>query len=301
MVKLISLLVFSLFSLYISAFIDFSSNSIFFQDDTDTYCKTELIEKSRIKSPVNIGYYNSDGTMVFPGNPHFVLDRTFYKRVNGVKFEFKDKKLSNDENDPSYKDLEMDITGIGYAYVKLYNQTYKYNPKTLRLRVFSEHTFEKTKMDMEIQIMHELSSDITNNKLPQRIGLAVLFSIARNKKSSFVDDFIGKDEKFNDETTRYNFALTKSLDLNQFFNFWEPYYYYEGSGTSPEDYCKRVDWFVMKKVQNMSQEQLRQIQLILSHEGYPHGFAKQLEKNLKDGNPEHRIYYHPNVEPEDDE
>jgi carbonic anhydrase len=179
--------------------------------------------------------------MVFPGNPHFILYRTFYKRVNGVKFEFKDKKPVQVNGGPSYKDLEMNITGIGYAYVKLYNQTYIYNPKTLRL--------EKTKMDMEIQIMHELS-DITNIKLPQRIGLAVLFSIARNKKSSFVDDFIGKDEKSNDETTRYNFTLTKSLDLNQFFNFWEPYYYYQGSGTSPEDYCKSVDWFVMKKVEN---------------------------------------------------
>jgi carbonic anhydrase len=238
--------------------------------------------------------------MVFPGNPHFILDRTFYKRVNGVKFEFKDKKPVQVNGGPSYKDLEMNITGIGYAYVKLYNQTYIYNPKTLRLRVFSEHTFEKTKMDMEIQIMHELS-DITNIKLPQRIGLAVLFSIARNKKSSFVDDFIGKDEKSTDETTRYYFTLTKSLDLNQFFNFWEPYYYYEGSGTSPEDYCKRVDWFVMKKVQNMSQEQLRQIRLILSHEGYPDGFAKKLEKNLANGKSKHRIFYHPNVEPEDDE
>ena len=294
--KLIPLLVFSLFSLYISEPIDFSSNSPFFRDKK--YCTLEKNgQGSDYKSPVNIGYYNSDGTMVFPGNPHFVLDRTFYKRVNGVKFEFLNKQVSDNLQ---YKDLEMNITGIGYAYVKLYNQTYVYNPKTLRLRVFSEHTFEKTKMDMEIQIMHELS-DITNNKLPQRIGLAVLFSIARNKKSSFVDDFIGKDEKSTDETTRYYFTLTKSLDLNQFFNFWEPYYYYEGSGTSPEDYCKRVDWFVMKKVQNMSQEQLRQIQLILSHEGYPDGFAKKLEKNLANGKSKHRIFYHPNVEPEDDE
>ena len=301
MVKTILLIFISLFNLYISnsSLIDFSKDSPFFQETTNYCDNTSTNEKSsEFKSPVNIEYYNFGGTMVFPGNPHFVLDRTFYKRVNGVKFEFNDKPSTTNPN--KYKDLEMNISGIGYAFVKLFNQTHIYEPEKLRLRVFSEHTFEGMKMDMEIQIMHTLPKDKqSTDKLPKRIGLAVLFSTARNKKRSFVDDFIEINENESDEMLRYNFAFTKSLDLNQFFNFWEPYYYYQGSGTSPEDYCKRVDWFVMKKVENMSQEQLRQIQLILSNEGYANGFSKQTEPN--DKTQKFQVYYHPNVDPEDDE
>ena len=143
MIKLILLICFSLFNLYLSnpVLINFSNNSPFFTESH--YCSTENTspneQKSTIKSPVNIEYYNCGGTMVFPGNPQFVLDRTFYKRVNGVKFEFRNKEV---DNVSQYKDLEMNISGIGYAYVKLYNKTHIYNPDKLRLRVFSEHTFE---------------------------------------------------------------------------------------------------------------------------------------------------------------
>ena len=248
----------------------------------------------KIKSPVDIDYYNSKGHMAFPGNPKIVLDRTFYRRVNSKKLKFMDKPT---EENPQYNELEMDIKGIGTAYVKVYNVTYEYKPYALRLRVYSEHTFEGTKMDMEIQIMHDTVTPVQLPSIrPSKVGLAVLFSVARNKHSSFVEEFLETLDEVTDEAMKYDFGQTKSLDLNQFFNFWEPFYHYKGSGTSPEDYCNEVDWFVMKKVQNMSQDQLRKILLILAKNGYPNGNAKDVEQGQ-----DILVNYCPNVEPDDDD
>ena len=250
-----------------------------------------------IKSPVDIEYYNSKGHMVFPGNPKIVLDRTFYRRVNSRQLKFEEKKYKEGTVDKIYHELEMDVKEIGTAYVKVYNKTYEYKPYALRLHVYSEHTFEETKMDMEIQIMHNLAPTAQSPSIvPNKIGLAVLFSIARNKHSSFVEEFIETLDEETEEDKKYVFGQTKSLDLNQFFNFWEPFYYYKGSGTSPEEYCNEVDWFVMKKVQNMSQDQLKKILLILANNNYPNGNAKDVEKNQ-----EPSVNYCPNVEPDEDE
>ena len=255
-----------------------------------------------IKSPVDIEYYNSNGHMAFPGNPKIVLDRTVYRRVNAKKFEFvpKDKNgvcSGRQCADPEYHELEMPLNGTGTAYVKLYNQTHEYKPYALRLHVYSEHTFEGMKMDMEIQIMHEYHSTQIPKGLSQKVGLAVLFSVARNKHSSFVEDFIEELDNATDESKRYDFAQTKSLDLNQFFNFWEPFYHYKGSGTSPSEYCDEVDWFVMKKVENMSQEQLKRILLILAKNNYSEGNAKSVEIVPET----FQVNYCPNVEPDEDE
>ena len=266
-----------------------------------SYCFGESTELTKVTSPVNIEYYNSKGHMVFPGNPKIVLDRTVYRRVNAKSFEFVPKNqngfcLEPTCPNPVYKELEMALNGIGTAYVKLYNQTYEYKPYALRLHVYSEHTLEGMKMDMEIQIMHELALSQPPKGLSKKVGLAVLFSVARNKHSSFVEDFIKERDDTIDESERYEFGPTKSLDLNQFFNFWEPFYYYKGSGTSPSEYCDEVDWFVMKKVENMSQEQLRRILLILANNGYHNGNAKPVEQPTEDL----KVHYCPNVEPDDE-
>ena len=254
--------------------------------------------KPAIKSPVDIEYYNSKGHMAFPGNPKIVLDRTFYRRVNSRQLKFVEKNFTEENEEKTYHELEMDIKEIGTAYVKVYNVTYEYKPYALRLHVYSEHTFEGTKMDMEIQIMHNIATLSVQSPsiVPSKIGLAVLFSVARNKHSSFVEEFIETLDEETEEAYKYVFGQTKSLDLNQFFNFWEPFYHYKGSGTSPEEYCNEVDWFVMKKVQNMSQDQLKKILLILANKQYPNGNAKDVEINQKP-----LVNYCPNVEPDEDE
>ena len=92
--------------------------------------------------------------------------------------------------------------------------------------------------------------------------MAVLSSTARDKKSDFVDDIIEEDEDKTKETdSKYSFAKVKSLDLNQFFNFFNPYYYYTGTGTTPFDCNVMTEWIVNQDVEYMNQKQLRQIQL----------------------------------------
>ena len=276
--------------------------NIYSTEFTAQRCVGESKTLLTIKSPVNIEYYNSNGHMAFPGNPKIVLDRTVYRRINAKKFEFVLKDETGVCSEPQctdlkYHELEMPLNGTGTAYVKLYNQTHEYKPYALRLHVYSEHTLEGMKMDMEIQIMHEYHSTQIPKGLSQKVGLAVLFSVARNKHSSFVEDFIEELDNVTDESKRYDFAQTKSLDLNQFFNFWEPFYHYKGSGTSPSEYCDEVDWFVMKKVENMSQEQLKRILLILAKNNYPEGNAKSVETVPET----FQVNYCPNVKPDEDE
>ena len=282
---------------------DSNIKAINYNLDFSLYCNAQSQTPPTIKSPVDIEYYNSNGHMAFPGNPKIVLDRTVYRRVNAKKFEFVPKdengKVCLEPQCPTldYHELEMDINNIGTAYVKLYNQTHEYKPYALRLHVYSEHTFEGMKMDMEIQIMHEYHSPLLPTGLSKKVGLAVLFSVARNKHSTFVEDFIEELDNATNELERYDFAQTKSLDLNQFFNFWEPFYHYKGSGTSPSEFCDEVDWFVMKKVENMSQEQLRRILLILAKNNYSEGNAKSVEEVPET----FQVNYCPNVEPDEDE
>ena len=56
-------------------------------------------------------------------------------------------------------------TGFGEAYFLYLNQTVVYTLKELRLHVYSEHTFQGHKMDMELQLIHELNTVKTDPTL----------------------------------------------------------------------------------------------------------------------------------------
>ena len=230
------------------------------------------------QSPIDISYLNPN-QIKFPSFPAFLLNNTFYKPINARDFQYigKENKCTFPPNPASYNDLVMDLTGFGQAYVLYLNKTVKYNLKELRLRVYSEHTFEGGKMDLELQIIHDLdpsSQNILSDKYGKQLGIAVLFSTSRDKKNKLLEQLIKEDTDQTDETKRYTFNNVTSFDLNQFTNFHEPYYFYIGSGTTPYDCCEKINWIVMKKVEYMSQEQLRQIQLAMM----------QLETSLINGN-----------------
>ena len=217
-----------------------------------------------IKSPIDIHYLNPQ-YVKFPSFPAFAFNSTFYSPINNRKF-YKKPQSNTCNGIPSYYDLIMDLTGFGQAYVLYLNKTVKYNLKELRLRVYSEHTFEGGKMDLELQIIHEIddeSKSVLPTKYGDKLGIAVLFSTSRDKKNKLLEQLIKEDTDQTDETKRYTFNNVTSFDLNQFTNFHEPYYFYHGSGTTPYDCCYKYDWIVMKKVEYMSQEQLRQIQLAM--------------------------------------
>ena len=50
--------------------------------------------------------------------------------------------------------IAMDVDGFGEAYFLYLNQTVVYDLKELRLHVYSEHTFQGHKTDMELQLIH---------------------------------------------------------------------------------------------------------------------------------------------------
>ena len=248
------------------------------------------------QSPININYF-SPINIKFPSFPSFVLNNTFYSPINNKKFKLIPQ--SNCDKPNTYNDLIMDLTGFGQAYVLYLNKTVKYNLKELRLRVYSEHTFEGGKMDLELQIIHDLdpsSQNILSDKYGKQLGIAVLFSTSRDKKNDLLKQLIKEDTDQTDETKRYTFNNVTSFDLNQFTNFHEPYYFYIGSGTTPYDCCKKIDWIVMKKVEYMSEEQLRQIQIAMKKLNDPliYGNSRQVKS-------EPLIEYIANIERDEDE
>ena len=245
------------------------------------------------KSPIDISYHVPKN-LQFPAYPKFVLNKTFYTPINNLKFEYLN---TPDTNTNIYSYLGMNVSGFGSAFFLYLNKTVTYDLKELRLHVYSEHTLEGHKMDLELQLVHEMNSDKTDEsirgstELNQDLTMSVLFSIARDKKSKFIEDIIEEDEDRTDERLRYSFALVKSLDLNQFFNFNEPYYLYQGNGTTPFDCGQPMTWLVNKKVEYLSEKQMRRIQIAMmdfyydenekaiTYHHYPNGNSKSVDSS----------------------
>ena len=222
-------------------------------------------------SPIDFSYFVPT-QFTFPAYPKFVLNNTFYKPINNLKFTYlksENSPIKKPQGITGYGYLGMNVSGYGSAFFLYLNKTVTYDLKELRLHVYSEHTFEGHKMDLELQLVHEKNSDKTDqsivgsDELNDFLTMSVLFSIARDKKSKFIEDIIEEDEDRTDERLRYKFAFVKSLDLNQFFNFNEPYYLYKGSGTTPFDCKQPMTWLVNKKVEYLSEKQMRQIQIAM--------------------------------------
>ena len=265
-------------------------------------------------SPIDFSYFVPT-QFTFPAYPKFVLNNTFYKPINNLKFTYLESKNSPtkaSQEGTNYGYLGMSVSGYGSAFFLYLNKTVTYDLKELRLHVYSEHTFEGHKMDLELQLVHEKNSDKTDqsivgsDELNNFLTMSVLFSIARDKKSKFIEDIIEEDEDRTDERLRYKFAFVKSLDLNQFFNFNEPYYLYKGSGTTPFDCEQPMTWLVNKKVEYLSEKQMRQIQIAMmdfyidknsiTYHHYPNGNSRSVKPNY-----ETRITYVENTDRDGDD
>ena len=250
-------------------------------------------------SPIDFSYFVPT-RFTFPAYPKFVLNNTFYKPINNLKFtylESKNSPIKDPQVSTNYRYLGMSVSGYGSAFFLYLNKTVTYDLKELRLHVYSEPTFEGHKMDLELQLVHEKNSDKTDqsivgsDELNDFLTMSVLFSIARDKKSKFIEDIIEEDEDRTDERLRYKFAFVKSLDLNQFFNFNEPYYLYKGSGTTPFDCGEHMTWLVNKKVEYLSEKQMRQIQIAMmdfyidknsiTYHHYPNGNSRIVNPDYK--------------------
>ena len=264
-------------------------------DYTQSYQKEVCLPTTK-QSPIDFSYYSPEN-LKFPAYPKFVLNNTFYTPINNKMFTYLESHNSNINSNPkttdSYLYLGLNASGFGSAFFLYTNKTVTYDLNELRLHVFSEHTFEGHKMDLELQLVHTLNEEKTDpsliTQLDKYLSMSVLFSIARDKKSKFIDDIIGEDEDRTDERLRYTFTPVKSLDLNQFFNFHEPYYLYHGTGTTPFDCNVDMTWLVNKKVEYLSEKQMRGIQIAMmdfeitpngvKYNHYPNGNSRKVNDN----------------------
>lgn len=222
------------------------------------------------KSPIDIPYYSSEIDVDFD---QFILQHSFYSSINNIQMELEDG---------AYYIPFLDLDGFGAIYVNVQGKaTVKYDLKEVAFHIFSEHTFENKKNELEMQIIHEidLSTDgyfispdskkfipLYSNTV---LVVSILFTIGNNKDSEFLNDlfkgFLGTIHK---------------LDLNQFINFHKGYYYYEGMVTVPGKCDKTATVIVMKKVYPMSVRQLRLFQTLISTY-YPNGNALRTDSTYE--------------------
>ncbi len=221
-------------------------------------------------------------TIKYPYKPEFQLNSTIYYHLNNKLFECvgaSSKKC--DYSNP----CKMDAEDMGLAYVLIYNKTYIYRVNFIALKVYSDHVFENVANDLEFQIYHTLEGpdpkDVDPNLNPftddrdfTKLAISVRFTASRNVKSfnNFIDQLVEVNPKqkmtFETKAENYNFSKVYDLDFNRYTNFDEPYYYYYGTSTVDKDDFKLntpVNWIVMKRVQDMSMEELRKVQLALIH------------------------------------
>ena len=247
-------------------------------------------------SPIDIPILTPGDKIKYPAYPSFVLNSTFYSLINGKKF--KPVTLIDNcicDKIQYYDEFVIDdFSPSDMAYFLYMNKTVQYNLKEIYLKVYSEHSFEGRKMDLEFQLVHTLVGTPINNH-PNTLIMSVLFSIAKDKKNSLIDQIILEDKDELNEADKYTFAEVKSLDFNQFFNFHKSYYYYKGNGNVHSNHQAEADWIIMEKVQSMSEKQLRMIQLAMMKEdpNIINGNAREIHKGY------HIIEYIENSEKDD--
>jgi carbonic anhydrase len=152
--------------------------------------------------------------------PPLKIIRSYYPSFGNIKLNLTDMSLEPDK----WENAKL--------YIDYYNKTVIYKPYKIYVRIFSEHSFENLKYDIELQICHILNEDKSVNKnAPKKLCLSIFFDSGRNKKSKIFEQFYKEQEYEDDLTKKYVLKNIENIDLNLYINFNEPYYFYYGSGT----------------------------------------------------------------------
>ena len=176
----------------------------------------ETCKNTEQKSPVNIDNSNIYEISI----PPLKIIRSYYPSFGDIKLDTNDMSL----NPNGWENARL--------YINYYNKTLIYIPKKIYVRIFSDHSFENLKYDIELQICHILNEDKSVNKnAPKKLCLSIFFDSGRNKKSKIFEQFYKEQEYEDDLTKKYVLKNIENIDLNLYINFNEPYYFYYGSGT----------------------------------------------------------------------
>ena len=221
------------------------------------------------QSPIDIKFSTAENNIKVESIPKIEFLRTFYPPLNGKKLD---------------KNLEMDLSDLSLAkaYIKNNNITCNYKAKKLRVHIYSEHSFELGKYDIEIQVLHTYEKN--DFDCPLNLGISIFFSSQNNKESNTISQFYKENKDENNIFKKYSLTEVLNIDLNKYVNFDNSYYYYFGSGTFPKDYngedslftCKdNVVWILFKKVHSISEKELNQFQLAI-YNLYPNGNSRSI-------------------------
>ena len=180
-------------------------------------------DPSTSQSLIDIRYSSLENNLKIEETPHLEFLRTYYPPFNGLKL---------DDN------LEIDLSKVSLAkaYTKYYNKSCNYIANKLRVHVYSEHSFELGKYDIEIQFMHFLEENNNEDKkikYPKNLGISIFFSSQNNKESNTISQFYKENKDENNILKKYSLTEILNIDLNKYVNFNDSYYYYKGSGTFP--------------------------------------------------------------------
>lgn len=240
----------------------FTQNVIDYSKDTLTTSFSNCVST---KSPVDIPYYS---TLIDVDFERFIIRHSFYTSINNIQLKLEDG---------AYKRPYLPLEGLGSIFINIGPAIVKYDLKEITFHVFSEHTFEGKKNELEMQIIHGLDESTDNYTPPSSPGqpvndpiplnsnkylvVSILFSIENDQESDFLNDLY-----------KGIVGTISKLDLNQFINFHKGYYYYNGMITVPNK-CDEVSTVAaMKKVYPMSLRQLKIFQTLLNAD-YPNGNA----------------------------
>lgn len=222
--------------------------------------------------------------------PPLKIIRSYYPSFGNIKLDLNDMSLKPDK----WENAKL--------YIDYYNKTVIYIPDKIYVRIFSEHSFENLKYDIELQICHNYANIENQNDIdvPEKLCISIFFDSGRNKKSKIFDQFYKEREYEDDLTKKYILKNIENIDLNLYINFNEPYYFYMGSGTSVDnkefDCSLQVYWILMKKVNYMSEEELRNLRLAIIQKNK----KKTIKKSKKVKNEGNLIYYFENKKEKSD-
>lgn len=170
--------------------------------------------------------------------------RSEYKVVKGREF-------SNHDN----KKWGMDLKGAGSLYVLKNGITYKYDLDNIHLHIFSEHTFNGERGDLEMHVVHmkdkkwlaQQGVTVDPDSKNEAIVLGSLWKAEGNKASPQIEDLnLGSG------------APVKHLDLKPWASRTKNFWHYEGSLTVPK--CNEfVNWVVYDGFHYMSESQFEAI------------------------------------------
>jgi len=252
---------FGLFQKLLSSIIDYSNESQWGQ-----HCIN-----GSLQSPINLPSRNDYNYT----NSIIKIRKTEYEIIENLKFEVL-----------YYYKYWINLTNLGFIEVNKNTTNYSYDLLFIQIHSPSEHLINGQKYDLELQIVHKKDNYWSNlNGLitdpdysTQNLIISILYTAGDNYKDN--PDI----SKFNINSNLPTNNNKSGLNLNNYVNSSNSFFYYSGSLTNP--ICHEpIDWIIMENIQFMSKNQLDDIKKWINIL-YPDGNSRKV-KSLND----RQLYY----------